>query len=328
MKNKNTIMYCPLNDGHIVSEIQKFAQATFADKIPDFRALYGNVQLEGTNEFQNLICTLPVIDVISSSILAVDTIAVDYHHKDLLDDFWKKNHMELEKPIIPQSTDRELFFVVAALMQLKAFWDKNYKAKKDPYVIASDDSYTGETLPIDGYRLKEVFLALDTHHTGAVSASIDLDQEITLRLSDITAFGPKDLFVRDEKHLYDLITHTKLSYFYEGTLVAPCIEESLMVKNHLQGMHWLSKNPSDYTQGLYQVQVESSEALTKLKLNEKGVEARAETVAVGRMVFGCSANALPRSYLLTITHGLVVDIRYHNQSIFVAYVPQERFIHQ
>lgn len=328
MKNKNTIMYCPLNDGHVVSEIQKFAQATFVSKVPDFRAQYGDVVLEGTNELQDLVCSLPLIDVDNSDLFYFDKIAVDYEHRERLDAFWKKNSMELQKPSIPESTDRELYFVVAALMQLKAFWDRDHKAKKDPYVIAARDSYTGKSLPISGYRLKNVALALDTHHTDAVSASIDLDDTLSIRLSDITAFGPKDLFVRDEKHLYELVAHTNLSYFYDGTLLAPCVEETLMVKNHLQGMHWLSKDQRDHSQGLYQVHVESSEALTKLKLSEKGVEARAETVAISRMILGCSASAVPKSYLLTITHGLVVDIRYGKESIFVAYIPQQQFIQE
>lgn len=325
MKNKNTIMYCPLNDGHVVAQIQKFAQEIFESRVPDFKQRFGCVKLEGTNDFQNLICTLPVIDVIPSSILAVDKIAVDYDHKTLLDEFWKKNQMELQQPSIPKSTDRELFFVVAALMQLKAFWDKEHKAKKDAYVICEENSYTGKKLPVKGYQLKNVSLAL--HGDDPVSARIDLDDEISIRLSDITAFGPKDLVIQDEKHLHDLITTTKLSYFYEGILVAPCIEEDLTVKNHLQGLNWKSKT-SNVISDWYQIYVESSEALTKLKLNEKGVEARAETVAVSRMVFGCSASSVPRLHRLTITHGLVVDIRYYDHPIFVSYIPQERFIQE
>ena len=96
----------------------------------------------------------------------------------------------------------------------------------------------------------------------------------------------------------------------------------MMISNHLAGINWNSND------SLYQVHVESSEALTKLKLNEKGVEARAETVAISRMVLGYSANSRPRAYSLIIKHGLVVDIRYKNKPIFVAYVPQERFIVQ
>jgi hypothetical protein len=95
-----------------------------------------------------------------------------------------------------------------------------------------------------------------------------------------------------------------------------------MISNHLKDINWNSRD------SLYQVYVESSEALTKLKLNETGVEARAETVATSRILLTCCASSMPRSYSLTIKHGLVVDIRYKNKPIFVAYVPQERFITQ
>jgi hypothetical protein len=309
-------MYCPLNDGQVVAEIQKFSQKTFEEKVQGFRE---TVQLKGTNDFQNLICTLPVIDINQSDILIFDKVAADYERRHLLDAFWKKHQMQLDKPSIPKPTDRELYFAVAALMQLKAFWDKRHKAEKEEYIISASDAYTGKNLPIKGYRLRNVGIALDDRYT-EVSAIIRLGNNVDIRLSDITAFGSRDLEIRDEQHLYELIATTKLSYFSDGSLIAPCIEEEMTVKNHLKDIHWISKD------NFYHVIVDSSEALTKLKLNEEGVEARAETVAVSRMLITASAHNIKKTYQLTIKHGLVVDIRYKDQSIFVAYVPQQKFM--
>lgn len=315
-------MYCPLNDGHVINEIKKFAQLTFEERVDGFRNAYGMITLEGINAFQKIICNLPVIDIQNSDILLFDKVVADYDHLRRLDIFWEKNKMELQKPVVQESTERELYFVVAALMQLKAHWDKSNHAEKHEYDISAEDSHTNKKLNIKGYRLKNVDLAVD-RNSNEVSVLIDLGHDIDIRLSDIIAFGPKDLKILDENHLYDLISSTKLNYYVsDGRLIAPCIEETMMVSNHLAGINWNSND------SLYQVHVESSEALTKLKLNEKGVEARAETVAISRMVLGCSANSRPRAYSLTIKHGLVVDIRYKNKPIFVAYVPQERFIVQ
>jgi len=316
---KKTIMYCPLNDGHIISEIKNFAQQTFEENVGGFRAMYGKVALKGTNPFQELICTLPTIDITKSDILLFDKVVADYEHKRYLDLFWEKNKMELEKPSVSKSTVRDLYFVVAALMQLKADWAEQYSAKEDEYSIDAKDSYSRENLDIKGYRLKGVHIAVNTNDD-EVSVCIDLGSNVDIRLSDITAFGSKDLKISNEKHLYDIVSGIDMRYFHTGSLLAPCIEERMVVKDHLKAIHWTSED------SLYQVHVENSEALTKLKLNEKGVEARAETVATTRMVLGCSASNMPRSYRLIITHGLVVDIRYKKQSIFVAYVPQERFI--
>ena len=319
---KKTIMYCPLNDGHVIAEIQKFAQETFEERVSGFEGEYGTIALEGINAFQKLICTLPVIDLPNSDILFFDKVVADYDHKHRLDDFWDKNKMELQKPVVQESTERDIFFVVAALMQLKAHWDKKHRAETYAYDIPAEDSHTKQKLKIKGYQLKGVELAVD-HDFNEVSVLIRLGHDIDIRLSDITAFSSKDLKIFDEKHLYDLISSTELRYYVtDGRLIAPCIEETMMVSNHLKGINWNSND------SLYQVHVESSEALTKLKLNEKGVEARAETIAISRMVLGCCASSMPRSYSLIIKHGLVVDIRYKNQPIFVAYVPQEKFITQ
>jgi hypothetical protein len=311
-------MYCPLNDGHIIGVIEQFAQETFEHRIPGFQNVYGTLELQGTNDFQKLICRLPVIHVEKSDILLFDKVVADYEHEHRLAIFWEKNQMELQKPSIPKSTDRELFFVVAALMQLKAFWDESHKAEKRPYTISAADSYLNKDLRIQGYYLKNVRIALKDDCE--VSVEMNLGHDITIRLSDITVFGAKDLIIHDEKHLYELITNMDLHYNHDGSLIAPCIEEKLMIPNHLKGICWMSQDE------LYQVHVERSEALTKLKLNEKGVEARAETVATSRILIGCSASNMRRSYQLIITHGLVVDIRCHGQPIFVAYVPQERFM--
>lgn len=317
MKNKKTIMYCPLNDGHIISEIQNFSQKKFVETVKNFEKEYGKVQLEGTNDLQKMICKLPVVPVTSSPIFSFDKIAVDDEHKEQLDTFWEKNKMELDKPKIPPSSERELHFVVAALMKLKTKWAPIHKADETTYTIDAEDAYNNEELNIKGYDLSKVGIALKDDKE--VSAYINLGNDISIRLSDLTAFGSKDLHIEDERGLYNLITTNNMQYYQKGTLIAPCIEETLTVANHLQGINWMSKDE------LYQVHIESSEALTKLKLSEKGVEARAETVAVARMVYTCMASR-ERSYYLTITHGLVVDIRYRKQSIFVAYVPQERFI--
>jgi hypothetical protein len=319
---KKTIMYCPLNDGHVVAEIQKFAQTTFEERVDGFKTAYGMVTLEGSNAFQSIICNLPVIDIENSDILLFDKVVADYDHQRRLDIFWEKNKMELQKPSVQQSTERELYFVVAALMQLKAHWDKKYRAEKYMYDIPPEDAYTKEKLKIKGYRLRSVELALD-HGFNEVSARIRLGHDIDIRLSDITAFGSKDLEILDENHLYDLSSSTELRYrVSDGRLIAPCIDETLIISNHLKNINWNSRD------SLYQVYVESSEALTKLKLNEIGVEARAETIATSRILLTCCASSAPRSYSLTIKHGLVVDIRYKNKPIFVAYVPQEKFITQ
>lgn len=318
MKNKKTIMYCPLNDGHIISEIQNFSQKRFVETVKDFEKDYGKIKLEGTNDLQKMICKLPVVPVTSSRIFSFAKIAVDDENKEQLDTFWETNKMELDKPEIPPSSERELYFVVAALMKLKTKWAPIHKAEETTYTIDAEDSFNKEELDIKGYDLSKVGIALKDDKE--VSAYIDLGNNISIRLSDLTAFGSKDLHIKDEKSLYELIMNNNMQYYQKGTLIAPCIEEKLMITNHLKGINWQSEDR------LYQVHVESSEALTKLKLNEKGVEARAETCASVRLLVACSATNRPRSYSLTIKHGLVVDIRYRNQSIFVAYIPQERFI--
>lgn len=316
MKNKKTIMYCPLNDGHIVSEIQNFSQKTFEERVRNFRQ-YGPVTLEGPTEFQKLICSLPVIDIEQSPILYFDKVVADEDNKKKLDVFWEKNKMELDKPEIPPSSAQELSFVVAAIMQLKAKWDKEHDAKKHSYSINEKDAYTKQKLDIKGYQLQKVDIALKDD--GEVSARIDLGNNVSIRLSDLTAYGDKDLCIANEYDLYRLITETDMRYFAKGTLVAPCIEEQYKVPNHLRNIHWSSSD------GLYRVCIEKSDALTKLKLSEKGVEARAETVAVSRMLLGCAVRH-ERHFRLTIKHGLVVDIRYRDKPIFMASIPQERFI--
>lgn len=312
-------MYCPLNDGHIIHGIQKFAQEIFEEKVSGFRQMYESVRLKGTNDFQNLICTLPAIDISNSDILLFDKVAADYDNKNLLDEFWEKHQMQLQKPSVSKSTDREIFFVVAALMQLKAFWDPQHAARIYYYNIYAADSYANEDMAIKGFLLGNVRVALNKHFE-AVSVIVDLGQDITIRLSDHTVFGNRYLEIHDEKQLYEMITATQMNYFADGSLLAPCIEEIMMVENHLQGINWISND------SLYQVHVESSEALTKLKLNEKGVEARAETVAKSKMLIGASMHDMPKTYQLKIVHGLIVDIRHKDQSLFVVYVPQERFI--
>ena len=311
-------MYCPLNDGHVVSQIQSFIQGMFQQKVPLFLPKYGIVLLQGTNDFQKLICSLPVIQINPSNILSFDKVVVDYDHREMLDEFWKKNKMQLQKPVVQESTEREIFLVAVALMELKAMWNAKHNATKHLYDISAIDSYNEKILNIAGYMLGKVNIALKDDIE--VSARIDLGDDITITLSDVTAFGKKNLHINDQKSLYKLVTANDMQYYQKGTLIAPCIEEELLISNHLQGINWQSEDT------LYQVHVESSEALTKLKLNEKGVEARAETFASTRMLLGASASHHQRSYSLTIKHGLVVDIRYRNQSIFVAYVPQERFI--
>jgi len=310
-------MYCPLNDGHIIKEIHAFSQETFEAKVPNFRNQYGLVKLQGTNPFQDLICALPALDVATSDILVFDKVVADYEHSDRLTAFWEKYQMQSSKPSILPPTPRKLVFVVAALMQLNAFWDKRHKAQKYTYTIPAVDAYTKEKLPIKGFRLQDVLIALDKNGS-AVSVIIDLGHGIDIRLSDLTAFGPKDLKIRDAQHLYELITATKMNYSTHGTLIAPCIEEELTIPNHLQNINWESPDH------LCQVNIDSSEALTKLKLNEKGVEVRAETVAVLSLKIASRVTARPKE--LTITNGLAVDIRYHDTSIFVGCIPQERFI--
>ncbi len=318
LKKTQTIMYCPLNDGHIIKEIQNFAQKIFEEKVDGFKQKYGTIKLEGETPFHEMICNLPAMDIVNSDILLFDKVVADYDHKHLLDQFWGKNKMELDKPSVHKSTEREIFFVVAALMNLKATWDIKHRAEKNDYRILASDSKTQKELRIKGYSLKNVAIALKDN--SEVSVSIDLGNDITLQLSDLTAFGSKNLEISDEHHLYELVTSTDMRYFETGLLFAPCIEEKCRVENHLGGICWSSDDL------LYQAYIQSSEALTKLKLNEKGVEARAETVAHTRLVLGCSVGNMSRTYRLVITHGLVVDISYKNQSIFVAYVPQEKFI--
>lgn len=318
MPNKKTIMYCPLNDGHIVSEIQKFSQQTFEKRVQGFRAQYGIVSLQGTNDFQRLICKLPAIRIQPSDILLFDKVVADYDNKKKLDDFWEKNEMQLQKPTIKKSTSSNIYLAVAALMQLKASWDKKHYAKKQEYSINAAESHNHKEQNIRGYHLSKVGIAL--RNDVEVSASIDLDHDVSIRISDLTLFGSKKFNILDEKDLYQLVTTSTVEYDHEGKLLAPCIEEKFIVTDHLRKMGWASKD------ALYKVNVESSEALTKLKLNEKGVEARAETYASARMLVGCSKHDIRRFYQLTIKHGLVIDIRYRNQTIFVAYVPQERFI--
>lgn len=313
-----TIMYCPLNDGHIIKEIQDLAQKIFEEKVNGFTFQHGTITLAGESPFQEMICNLPVVDIANSDILLFDKVVADYDHKHLLDYFWKKNTMELSKPSVQKSTAREIFFVVAALMQLKSTWNVKHRAKKYDYNILASDSETQKELRIKGYSLQSVDIALKDN--SEVSASIYLGNDITLQLSDLTAFGGNNLNIRNEHHLYELVSSTTMYYFHTGSLFAPCIEEKCMVENHLEGISW-----SSYHQ-LYKVSIQSSEALTKLKLNEKGVEARAETVAHARMLYTSSVCNMPKVYRLVITHGLVVDIRYKNQSIFVAYIPQKKFI--
>lgn len=319
-KKNETIMYCSLNDGHINKEINNFAQEAFEDMIEEFHEKYGTVELQGTNDFQNIICKLPAIHVAPSAILKFDKVIADFDTQHRLTDFWEEHQMESEKPSIPVSTSKELFFVVAALMQLKATWKKEHKAENYNYDISARDAYSHEKLGIKGYHLRDVTLSLNDDV--AVSAHVDLGNGINIRLSDVTAFGGKDLKIFSEHHLYELIANSNLLYHHTGSLLAPCIEEKVVIKDHLKDINWKSND------NLYQVIVQSSEALTKLKLNEKGVEARAETVTRTRMLMTSALRDTPKYYQLIIKHGLVVDIRYRNTSIFVAYVPQERFIQQ
>ena len=315
---KKTIMYCPLNDGHIIHDIHEFAQKKFDESVQGFRRFYGTVILGGTNDFQRLICNFPVVDIENSNILIFDKVVADYATKHCLDEFWQKNNMQLQKPSIPQSTLYELFFVVAALMQLKTHWNKKHKPEKREYKISAEDSCLHEELMITGYSLKNVDIAINSNFQ-EVSVRIDLGNDIDIRLSDLTAFGDNHLSFVDEKHLYK-VTSTPMNYQYSGSLIAPCIDEKYELRDHLQGIYWTSQDL------LYQVYIKGSEALTKLKLNEEGVEARAETLAYTSMRLGCSAHNIPKTYALVIVHGLVVDIRYQGQSVFLAYVPQEKFI--
>lgn len=320
MKTK-TIMYCPLNDGYIISLIQTFIREKFYD-VMGYHLPDKNVKLDGDNEFQKLICDLPVTQVQSEK-LKFDTVVADYETANLLNKFWLEHKMELEKPTIPKSSEDVFFFVVAALMQLKTTWPGKHKAKTSKYEISADKSYSGDVLFIKGYRLSKVEIATSKHNGNEVSAKVWLDDNISITLSDLTAFGePKEVVkkMKDEESLYEIIKETSMSHFHAGILVAPCIDEKFMASNHLEGINWQSEDKQ------HSARIDGSETLTKLKLSEKGVEVRAETVAVGRMVLGCSASSRPRTYHLNIEHGLVVDIRYDDELIFVAFVPQEKFI--
>lgn len=327
MENKNTtIMYCPLNDGHIVRLIQDFSEEKFEEifRMMNENFPYGKIRLKGSNSFQELICTLPATLVKNSEIFCFDTVVADKRHEYLLRDFWKKHAMELDLPTVPYSTDKDLYFVAAALMHLKTFWKKEYKAEKRDYIISADKSFSHEDLRIRGFGLENVRLSVG-HDFKEESALIWLGEDVSvendklnIRLTDLHALRDYETIV-DEKTLYEAIQKTEFYYHHRGGLLAPCVEEKLVIGNHLKDMCWVSKD------GFYRVDIVDSQALTKLKLNEKGVETRAETVARSRVLFTASRHDVEKSFCLKIEHGLVVDIRYENKTIFVGYIPQEKF---
>ena len=311
-------MYCPLNDGHIVDSVQTFAFETFKEIFKARGKIFNKdrpIKLRGGNNFHRLICDLPVIQIQDNDFFFFDKIVADESRKNLLNDFWIRNKMQIEKPFIPPSTLREIPFVAAAVMNLKTKWPEKHGAGKWEYEIKPEDSHSQTPLNIKGYWLSKVPIALEEDKE--VSACIDLGEDFSIRLSDINAFG-KECEFENELSLYSKVVNKRFSYFEKGPLIAPCIEEEKIVKNHLAGLYW------SCDEGIYHVRINSSEALTKLKLNEKGVEARAETKAdCDILITSCVSHE--RSYSLKIINGLVIDIRYKNQTIFVAYIPQEYF---
>jgi len=313
-----TLLYCPLLDGHIMQEIRNLAKELFEDGITDFVKTYGRVELRGKTEFQKLICTLPVVPIQDSDILHFSKVVADKEREQLLIDFWEKEKMQLTRPEIPDDMPLQKCYVIAAVMVLKAHWCEEYAAEKKDYPILPEESATGEELSIKGYRLDNVELAMNEEGK-VVSACIRLDDDITIRLSDVTAFGDKDIEIPDVMTLYTLVQNHSLDYRVSGYLIAPCIDEEVKVKDHLTGIGW-----NDPCGDGYGVEVTRSQALVQLKLNEEGVEARAETVAEVCFTFG-DCDDTPH-YGLKIAHGLIIDIRRGEESLIVGYVPQHRFI--
>jgi hypothetical protein len=313
---KKTLMYCPLLDGRIVDSIQKFSVEVlenllrFQERITD----YLPIKLRGITPLQMSISEPPFIDIENNKELHFDSIVVDKERENKLNEFWQKHNMLINKPEILPPTSREINFVAAAIMWLQSSWDKKHLAKKFDYEVLENYSCLGQTINVKGFSLSNVNIALQG--IDEVSAEVDLGNNIFVEFTDISAFGV-DSF-EDEFSLYIKVLQNKFDYSVEGQLISPCINEEVNVKNHLKDMYWNSYD------SLYRLKIVASEALTKLKLDEKGVEVRAEVSASASMVFTCAVNN-DRKYCLQISNGLVVNIRYKKQPIFVAYIPQEKF---
>ena len=303
-------MYCPLLDGHIIEETKKLAQAKFLEEI------YGPIQLSGKDEFQDLICALPVIPAKDSDILHFNTIVADKAREAEVAIFWKQEHMQMQQPEIKESTDVVLNYIVATVLSLQTQWNTKHKAKQHDYRIASSESHTGEAVSFKGYTLEEVKIALN-RSGHEISACIQLNDTISIRLTDMAAFGNKNLEILDEKTLYTLVKDNPFSYPVSGKIIAPCIKDEARMDDHLKDIGWISPSGDRVT-------ITASQSLVQLQLNEKGVEAHAFAFALPEIVY--AEGKVGREYCLYIINDLVVDIRINDKIALVGYFPQHRFI--
>ena len=325
----NSIMWCPIPDAQVVQNGQKFAQEAIKKQFPDFKEM---VVFKGTNAFQNLICSLnPSFE---SSIIKTATIVVDYDHKNLLPTFARNNHMQLPvSKVPPPDIKRGIFYFLSiALMNIQEKWAEKHPGKAYFYDINGKDLFCPEKRRIDGFVLQKVKIALNAKGI-PVSAEVDLldvnDDDLHIRISDLSAFGlasevREKLDTATVLDLYTMVQNNTniLSYNKTGNLICPCVDETFEIKDHLTGINWIGSESSHYPSGIEAKIINSHSSIT-LKMDEKGIQAHAETLALFKEVV-LSGNP-PADYILTIRTGLILEIFHREDVLLVAYVPQESF---
>ena len=320
---KKNIIYSPLLDIEIMRLLLDYV------KEYDQKA---NLEFKSSSPLQDILKDIPIdlyqsVQDLKGEPFLFESIIGDHSSKKLFDAFRERNNFSLNIPLPPKPFENTIFVTAAAIMEFIQTWPGFCRSKKQNYNIVKEDSFSGTEIEVAGFCLHNVNVAIKTgtQSTETVSATLELGNNFSLNFCDLSAFeNGKSL--RDEKAdfatLLNLIDVKTISSHKKSYLYCPCIEVSENVKNHLKGLSYKNTVLNPF---LEKVEITFSETFGKLKLSEKGVEMRVETVASARMVFSARATQETTPPPLVIKNGLVLRLYHDETLIFIAYIPQENF---
>lgn len=322
MKTENTIIYAPFLDHLLLQQFLQKGKALDPDAKFHFNPCTPWQEKIGTLDFQTLPHDVPFFthDAMIASVCKEDL--------EKLDAFLKNHAIELDVPRPQPSKQLSVKnFTAVALMQLLMQWPSKYNAVDRQYTCK--DLLTKKSKIIKGFRLSEVKLGVNDKEREVV-ARMDLGNDFTVILADVTAFSDTvEGFHESLKTPFDVhqqIIDFKATRWESGSVHVPNVNEKYTIENHLAGIRYTTTRENPPTEDwISEISITQSEQVAKLELSQWGIKARAEAYAVGRMVFGCTVSH-ERFYHLNVERGLVAAICYRGTPLFVAYVPQHRFI--
>ena len=321
------IIYSPLLDSKILQLLRE--RALKAD--PDAK-----LEHIPTNEIQEIIGAIPddyYNHVLTKGPFLFDSIIGDSNSGKEFQSFKEKNNFSLDIPTPPPSDDFIIFLTAAAVMEFITVWPARNDAKKSEYTIPIEKSFSGKEINVDGFYLDnmEIGVAMIDEEQRAVKARIRLDDDFSVEFCDLSLFKNPENMRNDEADFATLMLSfdaeiQNIYHYKKHYMKCPCVDVLEKVKNHLRGLCYKNVDEIAPDPKLDVVVIDSSETLGKLKLSEKGMEARVETVATAHMLFTASAHSHDNyPPPLIIEKGLVLRLYYKEAVVFVAYVPQENF---